>query len=129
MRLAVALISCVCAANIAWAGDEPAPSTTATPPSTAPATPAADTAKTTSTVHPTSSTTVIVTAEKEKKWRAEGYKPEKRGDATMWCRREATIGSRFEEKKCWTADVLEANERNSKEFAEDLQHTSNMNGK
>ncbi|MBV8402513.1 MAG: hypothetical protein JOZ17_27890 [Acetobacteraceae bacterium] len=72
---------------------------------------------------------MLVTAEKERKWRSQGYKPEKRKDETFWCRRESTIGSRFEEKKCWTAEALEENERNSQKYVEDLQHSSNPNGK
>ena len=72
---------------------------------------------------------MLVTAEQEKKWRAQGYKPEKRKDETFWCRRETTLGSRLEEKKCWTAAALEDNERNSREYVDELQHTSNPGGK
>ena len=138
MRLSVAMMYCVCATSIAWA-DEPttSPNATSSQPSTttAPApssTPTAEAAKTTSNAHttaPAPDTTVLVTAQQEKKWRSQGYKPEKRGDETFWCRREATIGSRFEEKKCWTAATLEENERNSQHYVEEVQHTSNPGGR
>ena len=128
MRLSTAILSCVCAVGIAWAGDPPSPSAAAANPST----PAPNAAKASASAHPTtaaSDPTVLVTAEQEKKWRSQGYKPEKRGETTMWCRRESTIGSRFEEKKCWTAETLEENERGSQHFVEELQHTSNPGGK
>ena len=128
MRLSIAVLACVCAVGTAWAGDQPSPSAAAANPSTT----AADATKASASAHPTTAaadTTVLVTAEQEKKWRSQGYKPEKRGDTTMWCRRESTIGSRFEEKKCWTAATLEDNERNSQHFVEELQHTSNPGGK
>jgi hypothetical protein len=143
MRLSVAVMYCVCAASIAWA-DEPTSSPSATPSSqpataTAPApapapasTTTAEATKTTSNSHanaPAPDTTVLVKAQEEKKWRSQGYKPEKRGDETFWCRREATIGSRFEEKKCWTAATLEENERNSQHYVEEVQHTSNPGGR
>lgn len=128
MRLSIAILSCACAVGIAWADDQPPPSAPAAQSSTAtPSTPRAPTAAHAST--PAADTTVVVTAEQEKKWRSQGYKPEKRGDTTMWCRRESTIGSRFEEKKCWTAATLEENERNSQHYVEELQHTSNPGGK
>jgi hypothetical protein len=133
MRLSIAILSCACAVGIAWADEQPPSSTPAAQSSTAtPSTPGADPAKAPTAAHastPAADTTVLVTAEQEKKWRSQGYKPEKRGDTTMWCRRESTIGSRFEDKKCWTAATLEENERNSRGYVEDLQHTSNPGGK
>jgi hypothetical protein len=133
MRLSIAILSCACAVGIARADEQPPPSAPAGQSSSAtPGTPAADAAKAPTADHastPAADTTVLVTAEQEKKWRSQGYRPEKRGDTTMWCRREATIGSRFEDKKCWTAATLEENERNSQHYVEELQHTSNPGGK
>ena len=129
MRLSIVILCCACAVGVAWADDQPAASPSAQSSS---ATPGTTAAKTTPPAHATAAaadTTVLVTAEQEKKWRSQGYKPEKRGDTTMWCRRESTLGSRFEDKKCWTAATLEENERNSQHYVEELQHTSNPGGK
>jgi hypothetical protein len=133
MRILVGVLYCICASQIAWA-DQPAPAPAAATPAQPTAAASATNTQAPATSTPTNAsakpeTTVLVTAELEKKWRSQGYKPQKRGDETLWCRREAVIGSRFEEKKCWTAEVLEENERDSQHFAEELQHTSNPGGK
>jgi hypothetical protein len=51
-----------------------------------------------------------------------GYKPEttKSGD-TVYCKKEAPIGSRFETKQCRTYEQLRDETLNAKEYVEQLQ--------
>jgi hypothetical protein len=61
---------------------------------------------------------------------AKGYRPKSRGDTVFYCRREAVLGSRFEQKVCKSADQILRDELDSKEWAESAQrNTSSPAGK
>lgn len=46
---------------------------------------------------------------------AKGYRPEKRGDQTLYCRREAELGSHFEKKTCRSAIRIMEDETQGKD--------------
>jgi hypothetical protein len=50
-----------------------------------------------------------------------GYKPELRHGETYYCRREATLGSRFESKVCATAAELAQVKVDSEDAVNDAQ--------
>jgi hypothetical protein len=54
---------------------------------------------------------------------AQGFKPQKQGDDIVYCRREAPVGSRFEQKICRTAEQINLQRSDSKEITEQLQRT------
>jgi hypothetical protein len=60
----------------------------------------------------------------DKSLRARGYKPETRGGTTVYCRKEAVLGSRFENKICRSAADLEHNSQAGKDMVQDMQRVS-----
>jgi hypothetical protein len=52
---------------------------------------------------------------------AKGYKPQSRGGEVFYCRREAVLGSRFEQKICKLAEQLMRDEQDSKDMAQRMQ--------
>ena len=68
------------------------------------------------------SPTVVVSAEVDKKWRSQGYKPVVRHGETLYCRRETILGSHFESNVCRTPTDLEAAEQSGKFYVEQNQH-------
>ena len=51
-----------------------------------------------------------------------GYKPEKtKAGDTVYCKREAPLGSRFETKQCRTLAQLQAEAQQGKEYLEQMQ--------
>jgi hypothetical protein len=60
----------------------------------------------------------------DKSLRARGYKPETRGGTTVYCRKEAVLGSRFENKICRSAAELEHNSQAGKDMVQDMQRVS-----
>jgi hypothetical protein len=60
----------------------------------------------------------------DKSLRARGYKPETRGGTTVYCRKEAVLGSRFENKICRSAADLEHNSQAGKDMVQDMQRAS-----
>lgn len=88
-----------------------APTSTATPTAAKPATDGAKSATTELTPN-------------EKRLISSGYKLEVKGDKHIFCRREATLGSRFEKKVCGTADQLAAQTQDSKDMAESSQRNA-----
>lgn len=52
---------------------------------------------------------------------AKGYRPQSRDGEVFYCRREAIVGSRFEQKICKTAEQLMRDELDAKEMAERMQ--------
>jgi hypothetical protein len=57
----------------------------------------------------------------DKSLRARGYKPETRGGTTVYCRKEAVLGSRFENKICRSAAELEHDSQAGKDMVQDMQ--------
>jgi hypothetical protein len=52
-----------------------------------------------------------------------GYKPEKiKSGDTVYCKREAPLGSRFETKQCRTFEQLRDEQLRGKEYLEQMQH-------
>jgi hypothetical protein len=62
-----------------------------------------------------------VTAAQLKAFRQAGYKPEVHNGQTIFCRREAQLGTRFESKVCGTAADIARSTANSQELAERIQ--------
>jgi hypothetical protein len=62
-----------------------------------------------------------VTAAQMKAFRQAGYKPEVHNGQTIFCRREAQLGTRFESKVCGTATDIARSTANSQELAERIQ--------
>jgi hypothetical protein len=54
--------------------------------------------------------------------RSRGYKAENRNGTTVWCRTETTLGTRFETKKCATADDLDMAKQRGKDFVSTIQN-------
>jgi hypothetical protein len=93
------------------------PAAAAAPPSTtvASADPSADSQKS----DPASKSGI--SASQAKALRLAGYKPEVRNGQTLYCRREAQLGTRFESKVCGTAAEIERSTENSQELANRIQ--------
>jgi hypothetical protein len=133
------ILLCVGAGSHALAADPPAPSqaqpvppapaavvtpaAAVTPPTTAvtPTTTVAASDPSTNSVKADPDTKSGVTPEQMKAFRAAGYKPEVHNGQTLFCRREAQIGTRFESKTCGDAAEIERSTRNSQELAERIQ--------
>ncbi len=139
---------CVCVVAQAFAGPEPAdqstpasqPPAAAAAPSSIP--PASDSTKATTTSSATdaSSTSApqgatvkvgkIVLVDKTltnaqvKELLARGYKPQAAGDRIVYCRREAPLGSRFEQKICQTPEQIGLQRQEGKDTTEFLQRMS-----
>lgn len=61
---------------------------------------------------------------KIRQYGANGYKPETtKGGEVVYCKKEASIGSRFETKQCRTFDQLRNDALSGKEYLENLQHS------
>jgi hypothetical protein len=102
------------------------PSTTTNAASTTPAT----SEKTSTTQSPnaaTASKVVLVdktmTDAQVKQLLAKGYRPQARGGEVFYCRREAVLGSRFEQKICRSAEQLMRDEQDSKDMTERMQQS------
>jgi hypothetical protein len=54
---------------------------------------------------------------------AKGYRPQARGGEVFYCRREAVLGSRFEQKICRSAEQLMRDEQDSKDMTERMQQS------
>jgi hypothetical protein len=61
--------------------------------------------------------------------RSRGYKAENRNGTTVWCRTETTMGTRFETKKCATADDLDMARQRGKDFTSTIQNYGLPKGK
>jgi hypothetical protein len=132
--LAVALS--VSVVSIAWSADEPASPPAASPPAAASPTPAADaTAAPPAAAQPAAAakapakeaTTAADSkdSDAEKHLLARGYKKETRSNGqVVFCRKEIELGSRFETKKCGTAESMAFAEQQ----ARDLMHNSQYSG-
>ena len=105
----------------ALAAEPPVPSTepvaTAAPPSTtvSSADPSADSPKSDAT------SKSGISASQTKALRLAGYKPEVRNGQTLYCRREAQLGTRFDSKVCGTIEDIERSIQNSQELASRIQ--------
>ena len=55
---------------------------------------------------------------------AKGYRPQSRGSEVFYCRREAVLGSRFEQKICKSAEQVMRDEQDSKDMTQRLQENS-----
>ncbi len=95
------------------------PPTSAQPGQTAPA--AASTTAPNSTAKTDPATKGGASESQAKLLRAAGYKAEVRNGQTIYCRKEAQLGSRFESKVCGTADELERLTVKSKEAIDKAQ--------
>ena len=126
-RAPIFLISlCVGVGSHALAAEPPVPSTpvqqsepvaTAAPPSTtvSSADPSADSQKSDAT------SKSGISASQAKALRLAGYKPEVRNGQTLYCRREAQLGTRFDSKVCGTIEDIERSIQNSQELASRIQ--------
>lgn len=65
----------------------------------------------------------------DKSLRARGYKPESRGGTTVYCRKEAVLGSRFENKICRSAAELEHDSQAGKDMVQDMQRVGSAGPK
>lgn len=117
----------------AFAGDVPnppsAPTSTAAPsaPTAAAASSAPTATATPNAAKPAAEGAKSATTEltpTEKRLIASGYKLEVKGDKRIFCRKEATLGSRFEKRVCGTADQLASQTQDSKDMAESAQRTA-----
>jgi hypothetical protein len=53
---------------------------------------------------------------------SQGYKPQKgRGDAVLYCRSEAQVGTRFDKKVCLSAEQIKARTQDSQDAANKFQ--------
>jgi hypothetical protein len=119
----------LCAASLAWSSEEPpaTPAATAAPAS-APASPAQPAAVPTATAPGTISPAQpgsgkdAGTEVQVKELRSRGYKAENRGSTTVWCRTETPLGTRFETKKCATAEELDMAKQRGKDFVSTIQN-------
>jgi hypothetical protein len=102
--------------------DEPAvPANQVQPASAAAATAAASSASAADAAKTEPTTKSDVSPEQMKAFRKAGYKPEVRNGQTLFCRKEAQLGTRFESKVCGTAADIERSTANSQELAERIQ--------
>jgi len=120
------ILLCVGAGSQALAADppapiqvqpgQPAPAAAVTPPTTA-----ATTDSTANSAKADASPKSDVTEAQAKSLRSAGYRPEVRKGQTLYCRREAQIGTRFESKVCGTFEEIERSIQNSQELATRIQ--------
>ncbi|HEY1313233.1 MAG TPA: hypothetical protein VGE92_05120 [Steroidobacteraceae bacterium] len=123
-------------ASQALAADPPSPpaqNATAAATPAAPAVSSASTSPATPAAAPTAAKTDAATSgsteTQVKTLRAAGYKPETHNGQTLWCRREAQIGTRFETKSCGTADDLERQTKESQDMTARVQQKNVFNPK
>jgi hypothetical protein len=140
-----ALLLCLCMGmgSLAFAADPTPPSaTSATPPGTADAASAAttdkaaadkaaadkaaaDKAKSAAATAKTATGPGGVTPDQAKTLRGAGYKADvARNGTVLYCRSQAQIGSRFEQKVCGTPDDILRSIANSQEVVNQMQHGS-----
>ena len=127
----VCVLMGACATNHPSVAPAPAPAsapTAAPAPATAPAaTPAAAAAPSGDTTNPDSKVKRIyledktLTNDEVRKLFEQGYKPTSRNGEVYYCRREATLGTRFEKTICRTADQMKQQEQQAKELAAEKQ--------
>lgn len=126
---ALVLSLCICASSYAEPGDpQPMHQTNAVNPgevtatSTEPAPPPSVTASPTASTKAESDTKKReISDERAKALRSAGYRPEVRNGETLYCRREAVLGTRLEKKVCGSAEEIELSTRNSQELANRIQ--------
>jgi hypothetical protein len=56
-----------------------------------------------------------------KRLRIAGYKPKVQNGQTLYCRKEAVVGSRFEKEICGSPEALDKATRDSKDMTGDIQ--------
>jgi hypothetical protein len=61
-----------------------------------------------------------------KKFRSKGYKPVVHEGTTVFCRREATLGSRLETQVCRTAQQLDEAAQQGQDMGRDIQRGGNL---
>jgi hypothetical protein len=115
------VILCVQGLSSAWAAEPSAPQSTeaaptATSPAAAPESPASSTAPTTSSsaapAKPAPTEAEVEAAKKAldaqaKRLRSLGYRPEVQNGRTVFCKKEAMIGTTFPTKTCGNGDAIE----------------------
>jgi hypothetical protein len=131
MRFAVGVLLCLNAGAVSLALADPSPSApapeTAAPAAAAPAAaPAAGPATSARAATPPAAARPEAPAKpavdpEENRLISQGYKPEMRNGQKVFCRREASLGSRFETKMCATAEQLKSVSQNGKDIVEDAQ--------
>jgi hypothetical protein len=57
---------------------------------------------------------------------AKGYRPESRNGTTVYCRKEAVVGTRFETKTCSTSKNILETEQRSKDVTTNAQRNNGM---
>jgi hypothetical protein len=103
----------ICMVSASCSTTEPAP---AARPAAQPiaAQPAAGNSGTTATAQPGATPASVI---RDRELRAQGYTAETHKGVTVYCRGEAPIGTRFEQKHCATAEDLEAAQQAGQDFA------------
>jgi uncharacterized protein involved in type VI secretion and phage assembly len=117
MRYPIALSISLCLGALApsFAAEPAAPAT----PATAVATPAAQAdASKGAEAAKTQSAELDAQA---KRLRAAGYKPKVQNGQTVYCRKEAVVGSRFPQEVCGSAESIDKVTQNGKDLADDVQ--------
>jgi hypothetical protein len=64
-----------------------------------------------------------------KRLHAQGYRPEVHNGVTVYCRKEAQIGTRFETKNCAPGDQIERAAQEAKDGLQTMQKTTSPPGK
>jgi hypothetical protein len=146
--LILGLALCAAAASAAWSSEDPAaPASPTSPSSPVPATPAAEPTSARSATPPGTPAAAATVAgnsvamakpgtgkdagteQQIRELRSRGYRPENRGSTTVWCRTETTMGSRFETKKCATAEELDMAAQRGKDFKNTIENYGLPKGK
>lgn len=116
------ILLCVGAGSHVLAADPPAPApTAAVTPAATPAATAAAAGSAANSAKADAAPKSDVTEAQTKALRSAGYKPEVSKGQTLYCRREAQIGTRFESKVCGTYEEIQRSIQNSQELATRIQ--------
>jgi hypothetical protein len=116
--------------STAFAADPPAPVPTATAADAGDSASAAGATAATPTAAVSATTAAAATADtprvvdrdaQAKRLRGQGYKPLTRNGEIVWCRKEATLGSRFTTPVCMSADDIDKASANGKDLVDTIQ--------
>jgi hypothetical protein len=128
MRLIIGFVTCFCIfqASQILADEPPAQATSQATPA-APAS-AATSAPSSSATQPASAAKPAASADTDdatdKRLRSQGYKPETRNGAKIYCRKETELGSRFPSKVCGTPEQLANSNKDSQDALDKVQRQS-----
>ena len=130
LSLASAFAAAATAATPSDQSPATTPQTAATQPASAesPAAPAGNSASNAkpanASVHKVVLTDNDINADQLKQILAKGYRPESHNGTTVYCRKEATLGTRFETKTCRTSTNILETEQKSKDVTTNAQRNN-----